>query len=321
MSSVIIYVMELHEANRILRSVKAALYADGVKLPPSAETDGLMMLLGKLDQNKFLMPKIRHARTLAPQSTAYARSYAYIAFFRALTALTNNIQDPVTSLSCMLLHKNICGDIDADAGKPRGTEATTDGNAHTDPKYISGSLKSIIAKMNDIESAPTIGREDFAGYLTHYMRELIILHPFERGSEFTVRIFMMLFCKLKGFSLCFYRAPAAQIRQAEKAAFISDDVSPLYKLLLTCLSYEHTVAIPKQKPSVKTRRELASKTRVSPDTDSQSEIDAVKLKALEKPDAEADGEVLKRAIKLQQKISKLNEQLTELMSQTEKTDD
>ena len=318
--------MELHEANRILRSVKAAICADGVKLPPSADTDGLMMLLDKLDPEKFLAQKIKHARSYPVGSSAYNRAYSHIAFFRALSAVKNGMTDPVTSVSVMLLHKSVCGDLDPEAGKPRIGDVSTAGSAHTDAKYIPGSLKAIITKMNDIESAPEIGKEDFAGYLTHYMRELIIMHPFDNGSEFTVRLFMMLFCQLKGFALCFYRSPARQIKEAEQTAFQTDDITPLYKVLFNCLSYENTVSSePTRPPIPKTRRELASKAqKITPGASSEQKIASVKMKAFEDKKAEQQNsnkdDVLKRAIKLQQKITKLNEQLTELMNQSSNND-
>jgi len=211
--------MELFEANRILRTVKAAIAADGYKLPSSAETDGLMMLLGKLDAEKYLAPKIKHARAQDQASPSFDRAYKYVAFFRALQMSQTDLPNPVTAMSVMLLHKALFGDFDRNAGKLRTEDASTDGNAHTDPKYISGSLKSIIAKINEIDCAPSSARDDFAGYLSHYMRELLILHPFERGSEFTVRIFIMLFCKIKGFTLVLSRVPASAVTAAESAAF------------------------------------------------------------------------------------------------------
>ena len=313
----------MYEANRILRSVKAAICADGVKLPPSVETDGLMMLLDKLDYDKFLAQKIKHALGYPVGSAAYNRAYSSIAFFRALFALKNGIPDPVTSVSVMLLHKSVCGDLDPEAGKPRTVDAFTDGSAHTDAKYIAGSLKAIVTKMNDIESAPIIGKEDFAGYLTHYMRELIIMHPFERGSEFTVRLFIMLFCRLKGFTLCYYRTSPGQIRAAEDDAFFSDDITPLYKILYNCLSYDTTTVSDSQKPQTpKTRRELASKVqKVTPGATNEQRIDKAKATAFEgKQTTQSNDDILKRAIKLQQKITKLNEQLTELMNQSTSND-
>ena len=314
----------MYEANRILRSVKAAICADGVKLPSSAETDGLMMLLDKLDCEKFLTGKIKHAQGYPVGSAAYNRAYSSIAFFRALFALKNGISDPVTSISVMLLHKSVCGDLDPEAGKPRTTDAFTGGSAHTDAKYIAGSLKAIVTKMNEIESAPVIGKDDFAGYLTHYMRELIIMHPFERGSEFTVRLFIMLFCKLKGFTLCYYRTSPGQIKAAEDDAFFSDDITPLYKILFNCLSYESTtVSEPKKPRTPKTRREVLSKAqKVRPGDTGEQQIDNVKAKAFEDKQTEnpSNDDILRRAIKLQQKISKLNEQLTELMNQSTSND-
>lgn len=315
--------MELHEANRILRSVKSALYADGIRLPSSLEADGLMLLLDKLDADKYLAPKIKHAASAAEGSSAYTRAYYTIAFFRALLAVKNGIADPVTSVSAMMLHKNVCGDLDSNAGKPRSADCATEGNAHTDPKYISGSLKSVITKMNEIASAPAISKEDFAGYLTHYMRELIIMHPFERGSEFTVRIFIMLFCRLKGFSLCYYRTPAREIKKAESDALATDDITPLYKVFITCLAYEHTTSQQPQKQMPQTRREISSRVRkIPPRLNSDDDMARVRQKAIEqkKADSKKADDVLKRAIKLQQKISRLNEQLTDLMTQSTEKD-
>lgn len=314
----IIYVMELYEANRILRTVKSALGADGYKLPSSAETDGLLMLLNRLDADKFLAPKIKHAAERIPVgSAAYERSYKYFSFFRALQAAKIGMSDPVTSVSIMLLHKTLCGDIDEEAGKPRTAEALTSGSAHTDPKYISGSLKAILAKMNEIGSAPETSKDDFAGYLSHYMRELIILHPFARGNEFTLRIFIMLFCKLKGFALSYYRAPVSTMVEAENAAFTDDDITPLYKFLSACLTYDHKTATA-ENAAPRTRREVAR--------DVHRASRPVRVETAKKPQQQkprsglSDDEVIKRAIRLQQKISKLNEQLTELIQPLEDKD-
>lgn len=61
------------------------------------------MLLGKLDCDKYLAPKIKHARTLAQDSAAFIRAFCTIAFFRALEALRIGLPDPVTSASLMML--------------------------------------------------------------------------------------------------------------------------------------------------------------------------------------------------------------------------
>ena len=310
--------MELYEANRILRSVKTALAADGYKLPSSAETDGLLMLLGKLDVEKYLAPKIKHVRAQDKSSASYNRTCKLISFFRALQAVEKGLPDPVTATSMIILHKSVTGDFNDDAGKIRSTDVTTCGSAHTDPKYISGSVKSIIAKMNEIVSAPTNSKEDFASYLSHYMRELIILHPFERCSEFTIRIFIMMFCKIKGFSLGYYRATPPALKDAEQKAFATDDVAPLFTMFTECLSYDHKTVQPTPPPA-RTRREVAkdlcrpSRAPSQPPpaptpTEKQGKAAPKKQKS-----TEPDDDVIKRAIRLQQKISKLNEQLTELI--------
>ncbi len=311
--------MELFEANIILRTVKSVMSADGLKLTSAAETDALLMLLDRLEPEKYLAPKIKHAKSLSKNSTAFKRAQTNIAFFRAIIALKNGIPDPVTALSIMLLHKSVFGDLDPDAGKPRAKSALTDGSAHTDPKYISGSLKSIVAKMNDIDGAPDTSKEDFAGYLSHYMREFIILHPFEFGSELCLRIFAVLFGKLKGFSLCYYRSPASVIKQAEKAALEADDVTPLFKLFLNCLSYERA-STPQSKMMLppKTRRELDRDIKRPERSAADSKPKQQQHAPAAKESQKSAEDRLRRAVRLQQKISKLNEQLTELIQPLEK---
>lgn len=319
--------MELYEANRILYSVKAAISADGYKLPSSAETDGLLMLLGKLDIEKHLAPKIKHARAQDKASAAYARSCKLICFFRALKAVEAGLPNPVTVISLTMLHKAITGDLSDDAGKLRAIDMSTDGNAHTDPKYIGGSLKAIIAKMNEIPGAPMTAKDDFAGYLSHYMRELIILHPFERSSEFTLRVFILLFSKIKGFSLGYHRATPPVVRAAEQKAFATDNVAPLFSMFTECLSYDHKSQQQEQPaPAPRTRREVAKDlcrpTRAEQQTTPQQQAKpAATKKQPKKQKDEPDDDVIRRAVRLQQKISKLNEQLTELIKPLDGKDD
>ena len=313
--------MELYEANRILRAVKAAISADNYKLPSSAETDGLLMLLGELDIEKYLAPKIKHVRAQAKSSSSYDRSCKLIYFFRALKCVEKGLPDPVTAVSVNLLHKQITGDINDDAGKLRTVEAETEGNAHTDPKYISGSVKSIITKMNDIPAAPISAKDDFAGYLSHYMRELIILHPFEYCSEFTVRIFILMFCKMKGFALGFHRTTPPMIRAAEQKAFTTDNVAPLYSMFMECLSYDHKTTKPDSTKATapRTRREVA-KDLCRPARNNDVSASAQNSDRPKKQKDGPDDDTIRRAIRLQQKISKLNEQLTELIKPLDSDD-
>lgn len=314
--------MEFREANRILQSVKYAMAADGVKLPSSAETNGIMRLLDKPDADKS---RARSAAHIARSARTGARDITV--YYRALDAVKTGLPDPITYASIMLLHKSLFGDVDDDAGKPRVKEAATDGSAHTDPKYIAGSLKAILTKMNAIAEAPTISKDDFASYLTHYMRELIILHPFENGSRLTLRLFMLMFCKRKGFSLSYNRVTPQSIRSVEETAFLTDDVTPLYKLFINCLSYERTTVSPpkparsKREAAAARRKPIAPKSAM-PDGTTDAEIAAVKLKVTRADHHDIDDAKLKRIIRLQQKISKLNEQLvTELSSDDLATDD
>ena len=300
--------MELYEANRILRSVKAAAAADGFKLPAAAETDGLLMLLDKIDAEKHIAKLV--TRTLEKTHTPATRDRAInlIAFFSALDAVRRGLHEkPSVSMLCALNNELYEGT--AVSGKLRSVTAATGGSAHTDPKYISGSLRSITAKMDEIVGAPTTAKEDFAVYLSHYMRELVILRPFEVGSEFTVRIFIIMFCRQKGFALDYFRSTPHAIKSAEGDAFITDDVTPLYTLFSSCLAYDYKAASPTQSPP--TRKDEKKKPQKKP---AQSESKSDKA-ASDEP--LSDDKIIIRAVRLQQKISKLNEQLTELMKPLE----
>ncbi len=288
--------MELREASKILQTVKSALAADGYKIPPAVETDGMLMLLNKVDCEKYLASKIKQARSSVKNAAAFKRAYTPVLFFRALETLRDGIAN-VTTLSLTLINKNLCGDVFPDAGKLRENEKLTNGNEHTDPKYISGSLKSLIAKMNETTPAPETDKEDFASYLTHYMRELIIMHPFEHDSPLSIRLFASAFSRIKGFSLNYNKVPPPQIKSSENDAFFTDDVTPLYIMLSGCLTYEH-VAPPKKQQ--RTKRETTENIERRPRSIANEIMDKVKLR---------------RAVRLQQKISRLNDQLTEIVAE------
>ncbi len=288
--------MELREASKILQTVKSALAADGYKIPPAVETDGMLMLLNKVDCEKYLTSKIKQARSYVKNAAAFKRAYTPVLFFRALETLRDGIAN-VTTLSLTLINKNLCGDVFPDAGKLRENEKFTNGNEHTDPKYISGSLKSLIAKMNETMPAPETDKEDFASYLTHYMRELIIMHPFEHDSPLSIRLFASAFSRIKGFSLNYNKVPPPQIKSSENDAFFTDDVTPLYIMLSGCLTYDHLAPPKKQQ---RTKRETTENIERRPKSVANEIMDKVKLR---------------RAVRLQQKISRLNDQLTEIVAE------
>ena len=302
--------MELYAANRILRSVKAAAAADGFKLPSSAETDGLLMLLDRLDAEKYINGIVKRTATYARGSAAFKRTVGLLAFFRALSAVEKGLTEQPSVTSLCALNKTLYADCDENTGKLRLSDAYTNGNAHTDPKYIAGSVKAITTKMNETVGAPTTAKEDFAVYLSHYMRELIILHPFERGSEFTVRIFILMFCRSKGFALDYYRASPSTVKSAETDAFAADDITPLYALLSECLSYDYKTTA--TAPSPGSRKPSDAKKEKEPPRKSGARKPSAKKQSESKPELTED-EIIIRAVRLQQKISKLNEQLTELM--------
>ena len=288
--------MELREASKILQTVKSALAADGYKIPPAVETDGMLMLLNKVDCEKYLTSKIKQARSSVKNAAAFKRAYTPVLFFRALETLRDGIAN-VTTLSLTLINKNLCGDVFPDAGKLRENEKFTNGNEHTDPKYISGSLKSLIAKMNETTPAPETDKEDFASYLTNYMRELIIMHPFEHDSPLSIRLFASAFSRIKGFSLNYNKVPPPQIKSSENDAFFTDDVTPLYIMLSGCLTYDHLAPPKKQQ---RTKRETTENIERRPKSIANEIMDKVKLR---------------RAVRLQQKISRLNDQLTEIVAE------
>lgn len=312
--------MELYEANKILRNAKSIFASLSIKIPPQLETDGLLILLDKLDPESYLRSRRDKYRA---KDFSSAKLSVFPLFVRTLQILTGR-ETTFTSVTLSLMHKRLCGDIDRTAGVFRNRSLSTNGCEHADYRYIGGSLKSITAKMNEAESSPQLSKEDFATLLTHYMRELIILCPFEKYNILFVDVFCVVFAKAKGFSLSFYKESPLAVKSAQDSAFYTDDVTPLYKSLITCLSYEtKTVA-----QYAKTRRELNAVTptdvkKTKPKThtklpavktdDSVSEPVREVSATVHEPTKSAPDDVLRRVVKLQQKIAKLNEQLNELI--------
>lgn len=299
----IILMMEFPEANRILRNVKAIFQVDGYKLPPALETDGIMVLLGKTDAERYLKPKCDRIRDSA--DAVKSRLTIYPLFIRALQLTSElSMQFALGTVTLSLIHKRLCGDFLQNGGALRTTNISSGDNAHADYKLIYGSLKSMLSKMSEIESSPKIAKDDFLGYITNYMREFIILCPFENYSSLVMRIFFSRFCENKGFALCYYKNVARIIHDAEDNAFVTDNVADLYQALLPCVTYRWRTSAERE-IIPRSRREI----NAAPRTD---EI-AKPTKNLNDKKSTQDDEAIRRAVKLQQKIAKLNEQLTDVI--------
>ncbi|WP_251617283.1 hypothetical protein [Pumilibacter muris] len=122
-------------------------------------------------------------------------------------------------------------------GELRTGELVMTGGSCADPKLLRGSLKNVLTKLQQMQSAPAVNKADFAAQLCCYMRELIILSPFSYGNGTARRAFVQNFCSSRGFSLNYAAIGKAELIAAESEAFATDDPQPLFSALIKCLNY------------------------------------------------------------------------------------
>ncbi|MDE7107287.1 MAG: hypothetical protein K2O39_03105, partial [Clostridiales bacterium] len=131
----------------------------------------------------------------------------------------------------------------------------------------------------------------------------------------------------------YHRATPPVVKAAEQKAFATDDVTPLFSVFTECLSYDHKKTEPEKPTAPRTRREVAKdlcrptrKKETPPPEQPKQKPEKTKAQTQKQKDKDtakkekdaakkeaANDDVIKRAVRLQQKISKLNEQLTELI--------
>ena len=172
-----------------------------------------------------------------PGADAFAKKCAqYPLYANALTLLAEPEGNDCSVEGLCALHKALFADK-PDAGEIRTTPLERTGGAHADPKILRGSLKNVLTKLSQLDSAPQIAKADFAALLAGYDRELIILAPFAYGNGIARRVFLGRFCRAHGFRLSFASATKIELAEAEDAAFMGDDPQPIFSLLIKCLNY------------------------------------------------------------------------------------
>ena len=209
--------MQAHEAKPIAMSAAAN---SAHEAPPqkAAISAAVAYLCGKTDKAAF-------AKKCA-KSPLYARLI--------LVSERQNAEYGIETLCFM--HKTLyepkqkCGEL-------RTADLTITGGSCTPPTLLRGSLKNVLAKLSQMQSAPAQSKADFAATLCAYVRELIILSPFAYGNDIVRRAFFQNFCYAHGFILNYAAVSKKELTSAETAAFASDDPQPLFTLLVKCLSY------------------------------------------------------------------------------------
>lgn len=207
-----------------MQSAAALLAIDGEVVAPRLYAVGIDFLTEKLSEQALL------------QKVAAADSPAAVRFARLLLLIAR--PPAVFTADTMLsIHKTLYADQRSDCGKLRKTALEIGGNSCTDARYLKGSLKAILGRMQALPAAPECAKADFAASLAHYARELSILSPFAYGNGIVRRAFLLLLCMRRGFDLNFSAVGRKEFAAAEAAALAADDAHPLFTLFITALSY------------------------------------------------------------------------------------
>ncbi len=191
--------------------------------------------------------------TTAPSKAAVSAAVAYLtgktdkaAFFKKsaksplyarLIAVADGNAQECTAESFCAVHKALY-EPKAKCGELRSGELTLTGGSCTPPNLLRGSLKNVLAKLEQVQGAPAAGKTDFAANLCCYLRELLILSPFTYGNDAARRAYLQNFCMQRGFLLNYAAVSKKELTAAETTAFASDDPQPLFTLLVKCLSYQ-----------------------------------------------------------------------------------
>lgn len=324
------------QTDTLIKNAAAILAAINLKPSPKAEKEAFAALSEKRDFKAFLNKGNENNRL----------------FFRVLSSLIKPCETFDTS-SLLKLHAFLFDGIKPEAGKLRNTEMTCEGAGFADSSLISGSLKRLLSKMNEILATSSPSDEDFALKLTYFFSEMFLLCPFRFGSLAAQAVFFHNFALSRGFDLNYDACGGARLCEAVRVAFLTDEPSGLFMCLNDAVSRVATVSTGETVVLEIAQRELKrgkTKTLVKAGTgkDKKESKGKPAKKAAEKSERkpkpesrkkepptvgesrEADKEAsilvnltelssdtLKKAAKLKEKIEQLQKQLSMLLTPAE----
>lgn len=306
--------MQIYEAKSKALSAAVNLSVDGISTEKKHISAAIAYLMGKTDKTAFFKK--------CAKNPLYAR----------LIALPEKSYSDIGNETFCALHKFLFEPRE-NSGEIRNGELMMQGGSCTDPKLLRGSLKNVLSKLQQMQSAPEISKTDFAAQLCCYVRELIILSPFSYGNGIVRRAFVQAFCFKHGFTLTYAAANKKEISSAETAAFASDEAQPLFSLYIKILSYtqEENSADKRKKLSKRLTRELkagrsspAQKAAISAETQSRQKIAPVikpaslppSVRTKEQPKPYADNRKLSEEKPAAKRDTKVNSETLLAMQKT-----
>lgn len=218
--------MELSKANRIISSVRASMRMDGYSVSPALQTLGGLMLLN-VNTPEESMEKIGSS----PYKSTASIFFRLLSIVKMPTPLYFDIE------TLQFLHRTLYADLRPDPGSLRKINISKNGASCIDYKLLPASLRAVLDQLKKKDPGKTVTKNDFAAYLAYFMREMLILSPFPYGNGLTLRLFFELYSASRGFLLDYNKCDYKEFSAAETVALAADDVQPLYKCLVKCLSY------------------------------------------------------------------------------------
>lgn len=131
----------------------------------------------------------------------------------------------------MELHHYLFQDIYRFAGKIRDVQLTKGNTRFCQMQYIQSECNRVFHELSNESEWETV--EKAAAKLAYYKSELNMIHPFREGNGRTIRIFIYLLAKTKGFLWDYSKMNREEYLNAMIQSVY--DVKPLEKLILANL--------------------------------------------------------------------------------------
>ena len=156
-----------------------------------------------------------------------------ITLIKQMELLKNSLKGNFTKSHLMNIHKFIFEDIYPFAGKIRREKISKADTMFYPPELIDRELDKLFTKIKEDKMLKEASGEKFFDNMAYIMAELNIIHPFREGNGRTIREFVRLMAKHRGYNLNWGKVDKEFLLKASIESV--DDYRVLVKALKLCV--------------------------------------------------------------------------------------
>ena len=156
-----------------------------------------------------------------------------ITLIKQMELLKNPIKGNFTKAHLMNIHKFIFEDLYSFAGKIRREQISKADTLFYPPNLIDRELDKVFAKIKEKNMLRETDEEKIFDNLAYVMAELNIIHPFREGNGRSIREFIRLMAKRKGYDLNWGNADKEELLEASILSV--DNYKVLKGILKDCI--------------------------------------------------------------------------------------